>query len=180
MDTVVTGHSLGGAAALLVGLYWYTETPQRHHVLAVYTFGQPRVFDNRGATSWPDFAHRVYRYENCLDFVPLIPTGDSFSNSFFVSFLGNQEASDYEHLGESILLMNNGRYWAPGSTDIDRDRTADIKAALAAVHAKKPIDHSIDDYIARLEGVFGAAASPTAVNPAGQFGGVCAPILPGV
>jgi hypothetical protein len=44
-DTFFTGHSLGGAAAVLVGLYFYVEDPHRYKFKGTYTFGQPRVFD---------------------------------------------------------------------------------------------------------------------------------------
>jgi triacylglycerol lipase len=176
--TLVTGHSLGGAAALLLGLYWYTEVPQEYNVEAVYTFGQPRVFSNRGATSWPYFARRVFRFENCYDFVPLIPTGDTVFASLFPSFLGNEEASSYQHLGQSILLMDAGRYWISGAIDLDRNRLADIKSFIMDYRTKQPIDHSISQYVARIDAMFGPGKSPVAVNPINQFRAVCHPVEP--
>ncbi len=70
----VTGHSLGGAAALLVGLYLYVDEKANYDIAGVYTFGQPKVFDNRGTTSWPFFARRVMRVVDCDDVVPIVPT----------------------------------------------------------------------------------------------------------
>ena len=43
-------------------------------LLPLGTVGQqPRVFDTRGAPSWPIFARNVYHVENCYDPVPLVP-----------------------------------------------------------------------------------------------------------
>ncbi len=177
-QTLVTGHSLGGAAALLLGLYWYTEDPREYEVRAVYTFGQPRVFSNRGAASWPYFARHVFRFENCYDVVPLIPTGDSVFATIFPSFLGNREASNYQHLGQSILLMDSGKYWISGDIDLDRNRLADINSFIMDYRTKQPIDHSISQYIARIGAMFGPGNSPVPVNPVNQFRKVCHPVAP--
>jgi len=178
--TLITGHSLGGGAGLLLGLYWYTGTPQEYNVEGIYTFGQPRVLTNRGATSWPDFARRVFRFEDCYDFVPLIPTGDTvFTNLLSApSFLGDQEVSNYQHLGQSILLMNSGRYWISGGIDLDRNRLADIKSFIMDYRTNEPIDHSLVEYVARLSAMFGPGKSPVPVNPINQFRNVCSPIEP--
>jgi hypothetical protein len=142
-ETLLTGRSLGGATALLLGLYWYTDVPQEYNIQGIYTFGQPRVFTNRGAASWPDFARRVFRFENCYDFVPLVPTGDTAFSNLFPSFLGDQEVSNYQHLGQSILLMDSRKYWIPGDIDLDRNRLADIKSFIMDYQTKEPIDHGI-------------------------------------
>ena len=176
--TNITGHSLGGAAALLLGLYTYVTGSPPSNLAAVYTFGQPRVVDNRGAVSWPDFAKRVFRYEDCDDVAPLIPTGGSFLSSLFTSYLGDEEATSYQHLGQSILLMDHGKYWLPGEIGVDRDRIADIKFMIEAYKAKEPIDHSIRQYVSRIAAMFGGGRSPVPVNPIHQFRNVCTPVAP--
>jgi hypothetical protein len=174
-EIFITGHSLGGAAGLLLGVYWYTHNPQQYDVEGVYTFGQPRVFTNRGAASWPYFAQRVFRFEDCYDFVPLIPTGDTLFANVFPSFLGDQEASNYQHLGQSFLLMDGGRYWIPGEIDLDRYRLADIKSFVMDARTKQPIDHAITQYILRIDDI---GKSPLPVNPINRFRSVCSPVAP--
>src|SRR5262249_5106196 len=56
-ETYLTGHSLGGGVAVLVGLYLHVDG--QLPVSGIYTFGQPRVFDNNGATSWPQIAQII-------------------------------------------------------------------------------------------------------------------------
>jgi Lipase (class 3) len=174
----ITGHSLGGAAGLLLGVYWYTHNPPTYDVQGIYTFGQPRVFTNRGAASWPYFAQRVFRFEDCYDFVPLIPTGDTLFANVLPSFLGDQEASNYQHLGQSFLLMDNGRYWIPGEIDLDRYRVADINSFIMDARTKQPIDHAITQYIIRIDDIAEPGKSPLPVNPINQFRSVCSPVAP--
>jgi hypothetical protein len=84
-DTYITGHSLGGAAGLLLGLYFYTQYPDELQIKGLYTFGQPRAFDNSGATSWANFASRVYHVENCYDPIPLVPIGETILGSLLIT-----------------------------------------------------------------------------------------------
>ena len=170
----VTGHSLGGAAALLVGLYIYADRPGPKDPPAVYTFGQPRVFDNEGVTSWPEFGRNVVRVVDCADPVPLVPTGDKIIDSIFRgTYLGNEGQTEYQHLGNSLLLMDDGQYWMPGTLDVFRSLRTDLHAAVADFFDKAQQDHSIGEYIARLQafGPDGRTARP--LNPATLPPSVC-------
>ena len=175
----VTGHSLGGAAALLVGLYLYTDSPAPAVPPRVYTFGQPRVFDNEGVTSWPEFARHVVRIVACADPVPLVPTGDNpISSIFRGTYLGNEGQTEYQHLGESVLLMDDGRYWMPGPVDVFRSLRTDLRAAVADFFHKASQDHGIAQYLARIAalGPGGEAARP--LNPADLPPSVCRAEMP--
>lgn len=76
----VTGHSLGGAVALVCS--WVM---QRHFlsVHQVYTYGGPMI-GNKLATQAYDkeFAGRVFRYVNTPDPVPLLPTVSLIANEY--------------------------------------------------------------------------------------------------
>ncbi len=76
----VTGHSLGGAAAVICS--WVM---QRHFlsVHQVYTYGGPMV-GNKLATAAYDkeFAGRIFRYVNAPDPVPMLPTISLIANEY--------------------------------------------------------------------------------------------------
>lgn len=166
--TITTGHSLGGAAALLLGLYLYVDTSEQYQVAGVYTYGQPKVFDNSGTTSWPFFARRVFRVIDCDDVIPILPTNSSKVNSVVkVSFFASDRLDDYQHMGQSLLLMDRGNFWMPGSIELERSLTRNIEGTIANLVEGQPIDHSISQYILRIRPTVGLAATP--LNPATSF-----------
>jgi predicted lipase len=63
-----TGHSLGGAIAMLAAAH----IEEARRPLAVYTFGCPRCGNETFAKEHP-LRDRVYRFENNRDAVPLMP-----------------------------------------------------------------------------------------------------------
>ena len=174
-DTYVTGHSLGGAAAVLLGLYLNVQYPSMLNLKGVYTYGQPKVFDNNGATSWPGFADTIYRVENCYDPVPTVPIGESFLGSLIVHPLSSrEEGQQYQHVGHEILLLGRGNYWVSGQNEVVRNTVGEIEAAIDALKANKPTDHGIDVYIGRLQALRSSTGIGQPTNPAYQFGSTCA------
>lgn len=68
---VITGHSLGGALAILCAR---ALAERNVPVLAVYTFGQPRVGDFEFAAGYDAvLADQTYRVVNQCDIVPRVP-----------------------------------------------------------------------------------------------------------
>ncbi len=64
----ITGHSKGGAEAVLAGCWFSSMAPQ------VYTFGQPRVGGAEFAAECEErFGHRHFRFVNQEDVVPRVP-----------------------------------------------------------------------------------------------------------
>ncbi|HMP03378.1 MAG TPA: lipase family protein [Gemmatales bacterium] len=76
----VTGHSLGGALALLAA--WRLQR-QFIDVHRVYTFGAPMVGNAVAAEAFQrEFAGRIFRYVNFEDLVPRLPTVSLLSNDY--------------------------------------------------------------------------------------------------
>lgn len=177
--TYVTGHSLGGAAAVLLALYLYQEKPVPFKIAGVYTFGQPRIFDNRGATSWPRFAENVYHVENCQDPVPLVPVGNDLLHFFLIDPLSARvERAQYQHIGREILLLNPGKYWIPGGNELVRNTILDAIDIYEDLRAGKPTDHDIQQYIERIRALREASPSAAPVNPSFHFQQNCGARLP--
>jgi hypothetical protein len=139
----ITGHSLGGAAALLVGLYLYTDYQDRQKpdrpilIDGVYTYAQPKVLDNEGATAWPIFSRRILRVAACDDIVTMLPTDESALRTVLGFDLFNGEAaSAYQHVGQELYLMDDGKYWMPGGTDYERKLLALARDTILSVREK--------------------------------------------
>lgn len=84
--TKITGHSLGGGVAILMGAYL------QHHnykVREIITFGQPRITNKQGATTLRNLPLERVTVE--LDLVPSLPP----------KFLG------YRHFGKSLVIDHN-------------------------------------------------------------------------
>ena len=76
----VTGHSLGGALALMASWLLLRRTILPHQV---YTFGAPMVGNRVVAAAFDrEFAGKLYRYVNAPDPVPLLPMMSVTSNEF--------------------------------------------------------------------------------------------------
>ncbi|WP_437592530.1 lipase family protein [Sorangium sp. So ce1000] len=77
----ITGHSLGGALAVLTAAQLYTRGEYkrfRRLLRGVYTFGQPMVGDRTFArTVGQKFEHKLFRYVYRKDVVPRLPPGIS-------------------------------------------------------------------------------------------------------
>ena len=82
---VITGHSLGGALALIAAAVWR----QSFNVLAVHTFGQPAVGKRNFIDLVSNEVAPYYRFVNDDDIVPRVPPG-------------------YRHGGELIQFDSDG------------------------------------------------------------------------
>lgn len=88
----ITGHSLGGALALLAAWLFKRKFVSVHQV---YTFGAPMVGNTLAMKAFDrEFPGKIYRYVSQGDPVPLLPT---------VSLLAN----DYCHCPQEVALGTN-------------------------------------------------------------------------
>lgn len=162
----LTGHSLGGALAVLAACRLHHSTGHattaRFTVGGVYTFGQPRV-GNAALVEVcdPALAQRIFRYVNASDVVPLLPP------SVLKLPRSEKEAEtelDYAHLGQVRFFDSSGRLhlqrtlWERIAEQLTPTLgpvlTADYAGLKSAVidHAKQRVaDHGIARYIECLE-----------------------------
>jgi len=90
----VTGHSLGGAEALIVGAY---TDQAKMNLGKIITFGQPKAFDRNGRAKWGHLP--LTRVVNETDIVPLVPPVE-------LMYMFKR----YVHFGEMVKLCNDEYY----------------------------------------------------------------------
>ena len=138
----ITGHSLGGALALLAGWLFLRRFVNVHQI---YTFGAPMV-GNREALAAFDkrLKGKIFRYVDCHDPVPQLPT---------ISLLAN----DYCHCAQEMPFgALDGNYWGSVASQMVGDLIAgggvDVlwNLALSRVGA-----HSMTKYIASIKSKMG-------------------------
>lgn len=91
-----TGHSLGGAAALILAMHIKTDG---YNVGEVVTFGQPKVTNLAGANKFSQL--NVIRVVTTKDVVPLVPPFDPVD-------INNLDI--YWHLGREVILLKDKNY----------------------------------------------------------------------
>ena len=92
----ITGHSLGGAVALILGMYLDLD---RYNIGQITTFGQPKVSNISGAKQFKHLT--VIRVVTPLDLVPLLPLFDPMD-------INNLDI--YWHSGKEVLLLPGTQY----------------------------------------------------------------------
>lgn len=95
--TYITGHSLGGAIAAILGIYLQKDGVK---IAGIYTFGQPKFTDAAGAKSYENLPLLRAVYQN--DAVALLPDNDGQGNKSFA------------HIGAAVNLLT-GPYYAYAS-----------------------------------------------------------------
>jgi triacylglycerol lipase len=130
-----TGHSLGGALAMLAAARLYFEEP---HLLAdgVYTFGQPRTCDRILARAYDKvFTDRTYRFINNNDIVTQLPPEPAFHHVKTTRYIDSNGT-----LHNSMPMLSN-------LADRAKGLTADALAPGSDVLR----DHPLKTYLAALE-----------------------------
>jgi hypothetical protein len=96
----VTGHSLGGAVALILAMHFEVDG---YNVGDVVTFGQPKVTNRSGASRFENL--NVIRVVTDNDMVPVVPPFD-------LSDILNTRMDIFWHLGKAYVLLPNQYYAA--------------------------------------------------------------------
>ncbi len=140
----ITGHSLGGALALLAAWRLQRQMIPIHNV---YTFGAPMVGDQIAAKAFEkEFPNRIYRYVDGGDMVPLLPTVSMFSNEYW-HCLTEVVVGATANAGQAVQAL------ASGSPDGSM-----TQAAMDGVWTKATSGiqkHLMGNYIAQINGLTG-------------------------
>lgn len=166
---VLTGHSMGGAVAVLLGLY-LIDRRGAPEVQGIYTFGQPKVFGNDGVRRFNQVSGRIVRVVNCGDPVPIIPVSELWLRNFSRLDLGtNNRLTDFQHLGRLVLLMPDGRYWTMSNHDYERNLPGLGLRLISDAAARESNEHKMTLYVQRVAQVSDLVTAtplePDAANP---------------
>lgn len=130
----LTGHSLGGAIAVILAMYLQKDG---YSVEQVITFGQPKVTNVTGASEFDDLP--LTRIVTLNDIVPLVPP---------ISPMQIRDLDVFWHMGKEVILLGNKEF----------TQTNGIKSMLRATkfttsipNNKNLLAHQMATYLKRIE-----------------------------
>ncbi len=132
-ETRVTGHSLGGAAAVIVLMLLKEDGMRLGQAL---TFGQPKVTNRQGVAKYRSLP--LLRFVNDKDPVPLMPPLDIFSIL---------DEGPYQHFGPEVVLKDGSQYAYFAEPQAERFSVTSFWNTLGNQQAP---DHPIANYIQSL------------------------------
>ncbi|ETX11575.1 galactose-1-phosphate uridylyltransferase [Marinomonas ushuaiensis DSM 15871] len=129
-----TGHSLGGAIAVILAMYLEQDN---YPLSQVITFGQPKVTNVTGANQFSNLS--LVRVVTLNDIVPLVPP---------ISPLQIKNLDIYWHMGEEVILMKNNEY---AQTNGVKSMLRATKFVSAIPSEKNLIAHKMITYLALIK-----------------------------
>jgi hypothetical protein len=129
--TYVSGHSLGGAVAVLLAVYLIKDGYQ---VERIVTFGQPKFTTTAGVQRIGTIP--LIRVVDENDIVPMLPPVTSF-----------RQNDKYEHVGPEIVLLDGKRYSYLSSHDASRISVGELWRSRRFADLA---DHHMDNYLNRV------------------------------
>jgi triacylglycerol lipase len=162
----ITGHSLGGAFAVLAAAAFYFS--KRRPVAGLYTFGQPRVGDMKFAVTFDSqLMAQHYRFVNAADIVPHVPPPilpvfvppHLWPPSSPIEFL------TYNHTGRVLMFDDNGDLSnSEASWDIDVTKLSlmsfEERLQQLVGEVNLIVDHDIALYRKRIQGYIDGGMKP--------------------
>lgn len=130
----ITGHSLGGAIAVILAMYLQQDDYQ---VTQVITFGQPKVTNVTGANKFADLP--LIRIVTPNDIVPLVPP---------LSPLQIKNLDIYWHMGEEIILRGDKKY---AQTNGVKSMLRATKFTTSIPSDKNLLAHQMATYISLID-----------------------------
>ncbi|WP_442580490.1 lipase family protein [Mesorhizobium sp. ASY16-5R] len=129
--TYVSGHSLGGAVAVLLAVYLIKDGYQ---VERIVTFGQPKFTTTAGVERIGTIP--LIRVVDENDMIPMLPPVTSFRRN-----------DKYEHVGPEVVLLDGTRYSYLSSHDAGRISIGELWRSMRFADLA---DHHMDNYLNRL------------------------------
>ncbi len=139
--TYVTGHSLGGAIAVLIAIYL---TEDNYDVSKVVTFGQPKFTTTAGVQKLGFL--NLTRVVDENDIIPMLPP----------TSIVNREHGIYEHIGPEVILLEGPHYVFLPTHDADRISEGELGRSLGRADLA---DHHMDNYLKRINDKAGTAVA---------------------
>ena len=133
---VTTGHSLGGAISVILAMYL---TKDDYDLMQITTFGQPKVTNVTGTKAFKNLP--LIRVVTEYDIVPLVPP---------ISPLQIKDLDIYWHMGEEIILLENGQY---SQTNGVKSMLRSTKFISSLPNEKNMNAHKMDNYIELINGL---------------------------
>jgi hypothetical protein len=130
----VTGHSLGGAAAVIVLMLLKEDGAMLGQAM---TFGQPKVTNRQGVAKYRSLP--LLRFVNDKDPVPLLPPLDVFSLL---------DEGPFKHFGPEVVLKDGSNYAYFAESQAERFSVTSFWNTLGNQQAP---DHPIANYIQSLQ-----------------------------
>jgi len=138
----VTGHSLGGAIALLCG--WRLQQ-QFINVYQICTFGAPMIGNDAAAAAFArEFPDKIFRYVDAGDIVPRLPTVSLFTNTYM-------HCQREMVVGPLSAAALQAKIDALAQASSEGEINAQVESSLWNELRQGMPSHMMGNYLARLE-----------------------------
>jgi len=151
-ETRVTGHSYGGAAAVIVLMLLKEDGFKLGQAM---TFGQPKVTNRDGVRKYRTLP--LLRYVNDKDPVPLLPPFELFAVL---------DEGPYQHFGPEVVLENGSNYHFYAEHKAETLSVLSFWDNLKNLSLQDVPEHSISTYLTRIRQKLPATSpvAPAATN----------------